>query len=878
MTNAPTDYVNLPACSKRKVMEVDDFSTANASNRTLATQLVKEQLNSLDLIECVIKMADTAVVDDVKVFLEMMVNKSPELVFMGLLQIDPLANKVHEDLFARLIVYYFTGNASSVFVFTKFWKAKPELFKKNILELYNNDPTALTRILAFVHELKILPAILDLQPFLFTIDLAALAARREYLNLEKWLQDKIKENGDVFCKACLAFLGSKIRAELTRQETQSAPITVPLSMDVVNVFIKVLAESNIDTNEKEILRDIQAGYLKINQKVSPNVGVLVTSWLTHADDERKYNVPVTVALIKANLINLPEQDQELATLIDSGRMSAIDFTARLIRACLYEEGGLATRQDFMASLEALSRLRGNVPESVLFLMEEMRRRSVPGGTATPVTLQQHPMLPQGLSDEEIAIREQMHVLFSEWIRLYQHPTSTDKILKVFVTQLSQQNIFKMEDMSSLFYRTCIEASVEHAIKHKQLLNQPVGLTYLPIDALSKLIVCLMELPQPPVDNSAIGKAAMDSPDSARIALFTKILSIVILVISQMHDQRQQQFDQRPFLRFFTSLLCELHSSEQQLQTVYMSILSALSNTFNTLQPLNFPGFTFAWLQLTSHRMFMPKLLLAENQKGWPIFQQLLISLFKFLNPFLHKAKLKDTTRMLYRGTLRVLLVLLHDFPEFLCDYHYSLCDVIPSSCIQLRNLILSAFPRHMRLPDPFTPNLKVDLLPDINQSPNILSDYTSILKKNNLKQEIDDYMKSQIDKAKFLASLPSKLMLAKDEQEDSKYNVSMMNALVFYVGVTGVTEGIPVNQGAPIQIFQYLLNELDSEGRYLFLSATANQLRYPNSHTHYFSCVILYLFAESTKEIVKEQITRVLLERLIIQFLESLIYTMRYRY
>ncbi|RCH97685.1 hypothetical protein CU097_012135 [Rhizopus azygosporus] len=1712
MTNAPTDYVNLPACSKRKVMEVDDFSTANASNRTLATQLVKEQLNSLDLIECVIKMADTAVVDDVKVFLEMMVNKSPELVFMGLLQIDPLANKVHEDLFARLIVYYFTGNASSVFVFTKFWKAKPELFKKNILELYNNDPTALTRILAFVHELKILPAILDLQPFLFTIDLAALAARREYLNLEKWLQDKIKENGDVFCKACLAFLGSKIRAELTRQETQSAPITVPLSMDVVNVFIKVLAESNIDTSEKEILRDIQAGYLKINQKgptvattpvatagvvplvpepalrktpsktpaptanvvtfkqeiedeansyyekiysgeisiegmieklrkfsqsrdprendiyacmihnlldeynffpkypekeltitsilfgqliqhrlftyatlglalryvldalghvpgtkiyrfgltaltqfqsrlpewpqycfhltqapalqltnpeivnmikqamqvgrlqqqhmqqqppqpnimegqpipslpssstgippeklksivpqtavftaicvpdiskdkdesvmyetpneatqdkilfiinnvahnnlqtksidlkdvlqqsayqwfsnylvvkrasiepnyhdlyllllksvdspllyhhvlretysnikillnsdntvssstertllknlgswlggmtlaqnkpikqkhisfkdlllegydssrlivvipfvckvleqgkkgkvfvppnpwvmailkllvelyqnadlklnlkfeievlckilsielntiqptmilnnrkpkkpqsqatavvakpesspyaisrppitnlisqspvttpagldkmedefiqlpnlgpyltfnsqivlyaaqpnskrwtlqaikqsifdiigpvversvaiasvstrelilkdfamesdenkmrkaahlmarslagslamvtckeplrasminhlrntfvsnglsevaaeqaaaltasdnldlvctviektamekvivevdeillnayasrkkhreqqqqrgnpqpyfdmdifsvsrfpatlpeplrpkpngihanqlriyedflrvprlvpqapagqmqqvsahqilerfaqyisdleklisvtnvpsfghlplqhdiitiihqipllalssfdkaeaartfaqkvvqllyksetqlgrevyvvllerlceVSPNVGVLVTSWLTHADDERKYNVPVTVALIKANLINLPEQDQELATLIDSGRMSAIDFTARLIRACLYEEGGLATRQDFMASLEALSRLRGNVPESVLFLMEEMRRRSVPGSTAAPVTLQQHPMLPQGLSDEEIAIREQMHVLFSEWIRLYQHPTSTDKILKVFVTQLSQQNIFKMEDMSSLFYRTCIEASVEHAIKHKQLLNQPVGLTYLPIDALSKLIVCLMELPQPPVDNSAIGKAAMDSPDSARIALFTKILSIVILVISQMHDQRQQQFDQRPFLRFFTSLLCELHSSEQQLQTVYMSILSALSNTFNTLQPLNFPGFTFAWLQLTSHRMFMPKLLLAENQKGWPIFQQLLISLFKFLNPFLHKAKLKDTTRMLYRGTLRVLLVLLHDFPEFLCDYHYSLCDVIPSSCIQLRNLILSAFPRHMRLPDPFTPNLKVDLLPDINQSPNILSDYTSILKKSNLKQEIDDYMKSQIDKAKFLASLPSKLMLAKDEQEDSKYNVSMMNALVFYVGVTGVTEGIPVNQGAPIQIFQYLLNELDSEGRYLFLSATANQLRYPNSHTHYFSCVILYLFAESTKEIVKEQITRVLLERLIV--------------
>lgn len=61
-----------------------------------------------------------------------------------------------------------------------------------------------------------------------------------------------------------------------------------------------------------------------------------------------------------------------------------------------------------------------------------------------------------------------------------------------------------------------------------------------------------------------------------------------------------------------------------------------------------------------------------------------------------------------KGTLRVLLVLLHDFPEFLCDYHYGFCDVIPPNCIQLRNLILSAFPRNMRLPDPFTPNLKVE--------------------------------------------------------------------------------------------------------------------------------------------------------------------------
>lgn len=612
-------------------------------------------------------------------------------------------------------------------------------------------------------------------------------------------------------------------------------------------------------SETQLGREMYVALLERLCDISQNVGALVTSWLTHADDERKYNVPVTVALIKANLINLPEQDQELANLIDSGRTSAIDFTARLIRACLFDEVPLVNRQEFIASLEALSRLRGNVPDSVLVLMDEMRRRSALSSSASNSSGARTPLISQGgvVQDEDIALREHLQILFSEWVRIYQHPTTSEKIMNAFVAQLSQQGVFKMADVSSTFYRICIESSIEHATKYKQLPGQSPALVYQPIDAFSKLIVTILKLQQP-----VAGTPTAEAQDNARVAMFSKVLSIVVLTIAQHHEQRQQQFNQRPFLRLFTSLFSDLHAAEQQLQTIYFPILTSMSNTFNTLQPTHFPGFTFAWLQLISHRLFMPKLLLAENQKGWPAFQRLLICLFKFLGPFLRNAQLKDTTRMLYRGTLRVLLVLLHDFPEFLCDYHYSLCNVIPASCIQLRNLILSAFPRNMRLPDPFTPNLKVDLLPEINQAPNILSDYTSILKTNNLKEDIDDYLKKRNDH--FLAKLPTRLLASGNDDKYSKYNVPMINALVFYIGAVSVNEGIPVNQGSPVEIFQFLLNELDSEGRYLFVSAIANQLRYPNSHTHYFSCVILYLFAESNKEIVKEQITRVLLERLIV--------------
>jgi len=105
------------------------------------------------------------------------------------------------------------------------------------------------------------------------------------------------------------------------------------------------------------------------------------------------------------------------------------------------------------------------------------------------------------------------------------------------------------------------------------------------------------------------------------------------------------------------------------------------------------------------------------------------------------------------------------------------------------------------------------------------------------------------------------------------YNVPAINALVLYVGIQAISQlqkgsqvTSPITHSAPMDIFQHLAVELDTEGRYLFLNAIANQLRYPNNHTHYFSCVLLYLFAEAhqmEQSVILEQITRVLLERLI---------------
>jgi CCR4-NOT transcription complex subunit 1 len=73
----------------------------------------------------------------------------------------------------------------------------------------------------------------------------------------------------------------------------------------------------------------------------------------------------------------------------------------------------------------------------------------------------------------------------------------------------------------------------------------------------------------------------------------------------------------------------------------------------------------------------------------------------------------------------------------------------------------------------------------------------------------------------------------------------------------------PLAKTPELEILQKLM-ELDDYGRYISLNAIANQLRYPSSHTHYFSCVMLFLFSEAKNVAIKEQVTRVLLERLIL--------------
>lgn len=89
-----------------------------------------------------------------------------------------------------------------------------------------------------------------------------------------------------------------------------------------------------------------------------------------------------------------------------------------------------------------------------------------------------------------------------------------------------------------------------------------------------------------------------------------------------------------------------------------------------------------------------------------------------------------------------MLVILKDYPEFLCEFHFSFVTALPEHAIQLKNMVLAAVPKNISPPDPFSKDLKVDTMNDV-KDPRILSNFEAYLQVNNLKDDLDNYFKQK---------------------------------------------------------------------------------------------------------------------------------------
>ena len=124
------------------------------------------------------------------------------------------------------------------------------------------------------------------------------------------------------------------------------------------------------------------------------------------------------------------------------------------------------------------------------------------------------------------------------------------------------------------------------------------------------------------------------------------------------------------------------------------------------------------------------------------------------------------------------------------------------------------------LPDPHLRDVKFESITEMGPIPPVLSDFSSILKTGDLRTYLDQYLLGR-GSPSFLPSLKDRLRLPAANEASETYNLSLLNALVMYIGVSSVAQAKARNGTAlfapsdpGVVALQYLANSLDAEGKH----------------------------------------------------------------
>ncbi|CAN9179420.1 unnamed protein product [Alternaria alternata] len=586
----------------------------------------------------------------------------------------------------------------------------------------------------------------------------------------------------------------------------------------------------------------------------------VLMWLaTLHDDDRIFKSTVMVALMEVSLMDMHRLNTTIAKAIQERRVAAVEMLSSLMEELLLNEHPSAFRADFAMSIDALTTWLAEDPSF------ELGKR-VLGNLQVPSN---EPMLtPPGSGH-----KDQLEYVFDEWVHL-QMESMPKKTVGAFIYQLHQQKVMETQESSVAFIRTCIDSSVA---AYEQEHSAPFGngnedIATVKIDALGRLVVDLV------VYQGEQDGAVKES----KARYLDQILVVVVLVLCNHHSTRGDAFNQKVFFRLFSAILFHLNDAvkEEALADQKADVFLAVARALLVLQPSHLQRFTFSWLALVAHRIFVPAMLEeGQGDKRWDVYAQLIETLLIFTGKLIKPTGETVMAEQFYRGVLRVLLVIHHDFPEFLVENHFRFCNSIPMHCTQLRNLIVSAYPSTiLEMPDPFTAGLKADRLEHDLQAPVIRADIAQVLSDAGIKDAIDNLLKGSELKNKDVDKVCQAVYYAEAQSAafelvSTTANPTLIHAITLYIGIATLGTGpasVPIfdAESPATKVIERLVKDFHPEARFHFISAIANQLRFPNTHTHFYSYTLLHLFGppndDSLALEIQETITRVLLERLLV--------------
>ncbi|KAK7414488.1 CCR4-NOT core subunit cdc39 [Neonectria punicea] len=643
-------------------------------------------------------------------------------------------------------------------------------------------------------------------------------------------------------------------------------------LDVVDALVQLIIKTSQNSEEFAIYAAEQIGQLIFTQlednltleslihvletlrKISgPGLNNRVRAVFSNQPGSTFLSLPLLAALTRTDLLDWGTIDLAMSKALLARKEGSLDFLEHLLDLALLNNRPIALYADFVRTLEA----------AWVWICEDPNS---PAGQRVKNKLQGSGLpRPSQTTDDQAAFRQdQMEYVFEEWVHLCNNHNASEKATVAFVQQLQIKQVIRDRDDFFLFVRIAIDLSVD---RFEHILHAgAVSDAYIMTDSLAKLIGTFISM-QP------------EAPGS-RASFVDSALALITLVLNHHHVNRGEQLNQRVFFRLVSMVLHEIQNLSDELpQGERRDVMVKVATRFAGMGPTHLPGFIYAWLSLIQHRAFLPVILQLADGAGWAAFVNLVCQLLDTLGEQLKVFEVSNVAKEIYRATLKLLVILQHDFPDFIAANHVKICASIPPHCTQLLNAVLAANPQQSpKLAESIHPGVKADRPGEARVNPGLVDEATLILRDAGLVSVLDQALQDGPSE-EIVATITH--AVTHNPPKETTYgqvpvmaNVRVIGAAVIYIGQhaaeqaarAGTAVTVSGNE-TEVSTLSLLIHELSPEARYYLLASMINQLRFPNAHTDFFSQVLLYIFGKDLNDPeeseIRQEITRILLERLI---------------
>jgi CCR4-NOT transcription complex subunit 1 len=642
-------------------------------------------------------------------------------------------------------------------------------------------------------------------------------------------------------------------------------------LDVVDALVQLIIKTSQNSEEFAIYAAEQISALIFQQvednltleslvhvletlrKISgPALNSRVRSLFAQQPGPNFLSLPLLAALIRTDLLDWRNIDLAMSKVLEARKDSSLEFLEHMLDLTILNNRPIALYTDFVRTLESAWTWICEDPNSTTG--QRLKSKLMGSVPAQP---------PQGPSnaEEQSIQQDQLEYVFEEWVHLCNNHNASSKATTIFIQQLQARHVIRNREDFLLFVRIGVDISVE---RYEHILHTgAIGDAYVATDALAKFIGIF----------SAVHSATLVS----RAAFLDSVLVLVSLILNHHHAKRGEHLNQRVFFRLFSMLFHEIYSVCEELPDEdRRDAMLRVAARLESIGPQHLPGFVFGWLLLIQHRVFMPVLLQMVDNAGWKPFADLVCQLLGCLSEQLKALNVSDAGKDLSRGTVKLFVVLHHDFPDFLAANHVRFCAKIPTHCIQLINTVLTATPQQ-NYGKPIENN-KADRLEELKTYPGLIDEAVATLMEAGLLSVLDQVFQSGPAEEAVAQVVHTITSNAPAETTFGHVaiaaNAELIGAVVLYAGHHATEQPPPASGSLSISgsepevaMLSLLVHELPPEARYYLIASMVNQLRFPNPHTEFFSQLLQHIFGKDMNDPeetdIRQEITRILLERLV---------------